>query len=101
MILYEVNLHIEKDIAEAYVQWLILQMQLILQCEGFRKARCFSELQDDATHCLITVHYEIETQADLNHYLQYYAPRMREDGIQRFDEHFSATRRLLTLQPHL
>ena len=43
----------------------------------------------------LTVHYRLTDDAALQRYLAEYAPRMREDGVRRFGDAFTATRRVL------
>ena len=43
----------------------------------------------------LTVHYRLIDEAALQRYLAEHAPRMREEGMRRFGDAFTATRRVL------
>lgn len=98
MVIYEVNLTINNEIFNDYYNWLIKHIKIMLQFRGFKKAEISKEITppnnniNDATK--LTVHYAIENEIDLDHYLKNYASSMREDGIKKFGDKFNATRRI-------
>lgn len=93
---YEVNLVISNDIYKEYYEWLVHHIKIILTYEGFKKA-IIHKLCDtvDEANKHITVVYSIATKKDLDNYLINHATEMRNDGIQKFGNKFSATRRIL------
>ncbi len=100
MILYEVNLKIDASIYQDYVNWLIPHVEEMLTFKGFQKAK-FQEVlepkpEDNNTHQL-TVTYQIDSLADMQAYLDKGAAKMRQDGLSRFGDKFSATRRILKM----
>jgi Domain of unknown function (DUF4286) len=98
-IIYEVNVHVKRDIEAAYRAWLVKHVEEILQLPGFTKAQCF-DVQTDAgaNEIGICVHYHLASQADLDEYLQQHAPRLRAEGIEKFGDGFRATRRVMLLR---
>lgn len=97
MVIYEVNLTIKNEIFNDYYNWLVEHIEIMLQFRGFRKAEIAKEIIppnniNDTTK--LTVHYSIENESDLDHYLNNYASSMRDDGIKKFGDKFSATRRI-------
>ncbi len=102
MILYEVNLSISKDIFSEFNVWLKPHVEEILGFKGFKHAHIFHDQQNDNPHFVtLIVQYEIASIQDLDEYLEKHAPRMRADGVNRFGNKFSATRRILHLQQSL
>jgi hypothetical protein len=98
MIIYEVNLSINKEIFEKYKEWLVKHAILMLDFKGFKTASFLDDLeQDDGNTIKLTVQYTIETKQDLDDYLSGPAKDMREDGIKRFGTKFSAFRRIFSL----
>ena len=97
MIIYEVNLTINQDIFSEYYRWLIKHIETILKFSGFCKAEIAKEkLSDSEKHIKLAVRYILKSEEDLNNYLELHAPAMREDGIKRFGNQFSASRRDFT-----
>jgi len=95
MVYYEVNLTIQSPIYDAYMTWLRPHIDELLTFDGFVEARVLQQTdQVTRDHQHITVLYTLENQAALDQYLQHHAPQMRDDGIKRFGEQFSATRRV-------
>lgn len=97
MIVYEVNLDIRADIYAAYRAWLGEHVAEMLALPGFVSADIFERYDpapDDGRRVL-TVHYRVTDEAALARYLAEHAPRMREAGLRRFGDAFTATRRVL------
>ena len=101
MIIYEVNLTIAKSIFEDYMTWLIPHVQEMLTFEGFYHARVLSEEQENTDVRKFTGHYEIATRKNLDDYFHHHARRMREEGIQKFSNQFSVTRRIFNISQTL
>lgn len=67
----------------------------LLQFPGFIQAILLKQEQDDVSEQeKLTVQYLLESRENLEQYLIEYAPKMREQGIRRFQDKFSATRRV-------
>ena len=99
MIIYEVNLTINNEIFDEYYHWLVEHIGLILKFKGFREAELAKEQMtvNDTTETMkLTVRYSLNSNEDLNDYLTNHAPAMKEDGIKKFGEKFSASRRVFT-----
>lgn len=95
MIVYEVNLSVERAIADAYRAWLYEHLAQMLALPGFVSAECFAVDADDAAHSRFCVQYRLTDAAALDRYLSQDAPRLRADALARFGGRFSATRRVL------
>lgn len=95
MLIYEVNLQIDLDIYNDYLIWLKPHIQQILNLPGFIKALLLAEqaIANQATKN-ITVQYHVESQEDLDNYLTNHAPQMRNDGLNKFKQKFTAARRI-------
>lgn len=96
MILYEVNLHVQKEILADYLVWLNKHIEEILTIDGFIKAELFEE-PSGSPLARFVVHYYLKDESSLNTYLEHHAPGLRADGIARFGDKFSASRRVMKL----
>lgn len=101
-IIYEVNLVVDSDIVTEYRSWLSTHVQEMLALPGFLGARILetseletSEPDSDAAQTTFCTQYELVDQAALDAYFRVHAGRMRADGISRFGDRFSASRRVL------
>ncbi len=94
-VLYEVNLDAEAGIEGPFDTWLRDHIADVLQFDGFLSA----EVLDDATapegRIRRIVQYRLRNQAALEAYLREHAPRMRAQGVEKFGERYTATRRVL------
>lgn len=100
MIIYEVNVSVKLEIAEAYAAWLAPHIHEILALPGFVRAVWYerdTEPNQLVNHREWTVQYHIENRNRLEEYLQKDAPRLRQDALDRFGEKFLAQRRVLEL----
>ncbi|MBV9575303.1 MAG: DUF4286 family protein [Gammaproteobacteria bacterium] len=97
MVIYEVNLTVKNEIFSDYYPWLIEHIKIMLQFQGFRKAQISKEKYDENINneTKLTVHYSLDTEADLEHYLNHHAKNMRAESISKFGDKFSASRRVL------
>lgn len=97
MVIYEVNLSIDKAIVDDFGKWLSGHIVEMLEFDGFVSADLLYVQQDDnlerANWC---VQYHVRSEADLTDYFENHAKKMRNDGVARFNSHFSASRRILT-----
>ena len=96
MILYEVNLEIDAEIASDYLAWLDAHVREIRALPGFLGAELFDDAErSSAQQRSLCVQYRLASAADLDAYLRDHAPRLRADGQARFGGRFRATRRVL------
>ena len=96
MLIYEVNLTVQTSISDDYLIWLKQHMHEMLSIEGFLNATLYRlPTTANADTQQFVAHYSLHSQATLDNYLTQYAPKMRADGIARFNDQFSAQRRIL------
>jgi hypothetical protein len=104
MLIYEVNLTVDEAIATDYSTWLREHIREMLKLDGFEAAAWYTRgddldalPDDEATtgerHW--TIHYQVEDRDHLQTYFDGEAERMRQDGQERFQDQFSAERRIL------
>lgn len=97
MILYEVNLAVDRAIAEDYAAWLGPHIAGLLALDGFLSAEWFeADSDDERVHWC--VQYRLRDRAALDTYVATHAERLRGDGLARFGGRFTATRRILARQ---
>lgn len=91
MIIYEVNLTIDEHVFDRYYQWLLPHVEAMLKFDGFETA---TVQRNEAAPHQLTVYYRIKTRDNLENYLQHHAHTMRDDGLKKFPNQFSANRRI-------
>ena len=91
-ILYEVTLQVEPAILGAYKDWLSEHMQHMLSLDGFVSAEMFINTENPNE---IVCAYRLKDMDAMRAYLAGPAKDMRADGVNRFGDQFSATRRIL------
>jgi hypothetical protein len=96
MTIYEVNLTINSDIADDYDAWLGDHIRQILAIDGFLSAEWFV-VESSSKAREWTVQYRLRDRASLERYFTEHAAQMRADGVDRFGDGFSATRRIMEL----
>lgn len=96
-VVYEVNLDLDADIADAYLVWLDEHIETMCALPGFVGASVYEVVEPpaDPGRQRLSVHYTLDDQAALDAYLRDHAARMRADGEARFGGHFRASRRVL------
>ncbi len=97
MILYEVRIAIDRELAAEYREWLAAHMREILVLPGFEFAEMLREDAHGAREVFVC-HYWLDGREALENYLREHAARLRADGIRRFGDRFSAERRVLELE---
>lgn len=96
MILYEVRIGVDPEVAADYRGWLDAHVREILALPGFVGADLLAEPREDGRvgWC---VQYWLVDRAALDDYLREHAPRLRADGLARFPGRFVGERRVLEL----
>ena len=94
MVIYEVNLSVDNDIAEEVAAWLPGHIREILALDGFTGASWYYR-EPDGDRQRWTVHYRLDTYQHLQDYFDHHAARLRQDGLDRFGGRFEADRRVL------
>ena len=94
MVIYEVNLTVNNSIFHEYYEWLMHHIKDMLQFRGFQKAEVAKEITNEDDVTKLAVRYTLENEQALESYLNHHAQAMRQDGIQRFGNQFSASRRV-------
>jgi hypothetical protein len=99
MFIYEVNLTIDGDIFAEFKLWLREHVSEMLLFPGFIQASIFKLEQDEINDQeKLTIQYQLESRGDVERYFTEFAAKMREEGIKRFKDQFSATRRIFEVQ---
>lgn len=99
MILYEVNLAVHPEVADAYAAWLGPHVEEVLAVPGFVSAQWWAVEADAASgdgRVRWCVQYRVESREALQTYFDEHAARLRGDGLERFGGRFDVTRRILT-----
>jgi hypothetical protein len=101
MIVYEVNLEVQRSVYDEFRGWLAEHIRAIIALPGFAGAELFecTEAAVADAHCRLCVQYRLVDHAALERYLRDDAPRLRADGERRFGGKFSGRRRVLRSLP--
>jgi hypothetical protein len=94
MILYEVNIQVNADIYTAFYQWLEIHIQDMLRLPDFKTAKLFVG-EANETEKKLVVHYYLKDRQAMTRYLEELAPKMRTEGLEKFDSSFQIHRRIL------
>lgn len=95
-IIYEVNVFVQPEIEAEYRSWLQKHIAEILELPGFLNAQSFDiEGGEDKDTIDICVQYRLDSQTSLDNYFAHHAPRLRADGVKKFGDRFTASRRVL------
>ena len=94
MVVYEVNLKVENDLYDAYRDWLLEHIEQMLKFDGFSGYNLSINTEHQDGFKLLTVWYYLETMTALDDYLENHSKEMRDDGVKKFGNKFSASRRI-------
>ena len=104
MLLYEVNLTVDGDVAPRYSSWLREHIREMLELDGFEAAVWYASTEDGDTVPEPdepagprdwTVQYQVRDRDALQAYFDGHADDMRRDGAQQFGAYVDAERRIL------
>lgn len=96
MVIYEVNLSVDNEIADEYAAWLGPHIKEMLEIEGFLSAEWFEVESDDEANVHWCIQYRLKDRTSLETYFIEHAKRMRASGVNQFAEGFTARRRILS-----
>ena len=99
MVIYEVNLSIDNGIYTEFRLWLKEHVNEMLQFPGFMQASILKpEIDEISAQEKLTIQYQLKNRDDLERYFTEFAAKMREEGLKRFSDKFSATRRVFAVE---
>ncbi len=94
-LIYEVTLTIARDIVDTFDGWLANHVEEMLAIPGFVSANVFALDDDEDGNAQRVTQYILESEGHLDAYLADRSAEMRQSGIDRFGDQFTATRRIL------
>lgn len=100
MLIYEVNIEVDGAAAEEMAVWMKTHIRKMLAFDGFVGATWYFLDPDESGRQRWSIHYRVEAWKHLNDYFENHAEAMRQDGLHRFSEKFSANRRILYEREH-
>jgi hypothetical protein len=104
MLIYEVTLTVNGNVAPRYSSWLREHIREILALNGFEAAVWYATTEDGDTvpapdeptgDRAWTVQYQVRDRQALQAYFDDHAEKMREQGAQQFGDAVTAERRIL------
>ncbi len=96
-IIYNVTVKVEEPIADEWLQWMLQEhIPDVMQTDCFMHYKMVRLLEvDDSEGPTYAIQYTAESKADYNHYIEIYAPALRQKTIDKWGEHFTAFRSLM------
>lgn len=96
-VIYEVNLEVDRAVADGYRAWLAGHVAEILRLPGFHGAEVLEVLDPAPTagRLGLSVRYRLRDAAALEEYFRCHAPRLRAEGLERWGEAVRIRRRVL------
>jgi hypothetical protein len=97
MIIYNVTVKVEEQIADNWLQWLLNDhIPQIMQTNCFVDCKVVRLLEvDDSEGPTYAVQYYAHSKADYNRYIELYAPTMRQLSFEKWGEHVIAFRSVM------
>lgn len=92
---YEVSLSIDREVAEAFDEWLAAHVRELMELPGFVRAVTYSAEDEDPERVRRVTQYFLEDDEALEAYLSGPADVMRQQALERFPDRFTASRRVL------
>lgn len=102
MIVYEVNIRVEREQSLNYAEWLRLHVDEMLRLNVFDSAEIFVRTlrdegeDEDPDYSHFTVHYRVRDREQLDRYFKDFAPTMRQKVKEVFGDHIRIHRRILS-----
>jgi hypothetical protein len=97
MFIYNVTIHIDHSIHEAWLQWMNeTHIPDVMKTGCFEKSVFVKILETDETEGpTYAVQYYALSKAQYNRYIDLYAPKLRKDGMDKWGNKFIAFRTLM------
>jgi hypothetical protein len=96
MIIYEVTLEVQNQILDTYRPWLRKHIAEMIALPYFDEAEAFTVETQSKETTTFTIFYQAKSKAELEEYFEKDAVRMRQDGLNKFGDKFTASRRILS-----
>jgi hypothetical protein len=93
--IYEVTSSVDREVVDAFDDWLQEHIREMLRLPGFLKSETFELEDDDQERVRRVTHYYLASEEDLEQYLAGPANAMRQSAIALFADRFEASRRVL------
>jgi len=97
MIIYNVTVKVERQIADPWLQWLLNEhIPDIMQTNCFVDYKVVRLLElDDSEGPTYAIQYCAESKSDYNRYIELYAPTMQKLSFEKWGQHFIAFRSVM------
>lgn len=97
MLIYNVTVQVERSIADAWLSWLRQEhIPELMQTGCFVKYQVTRVINDEETETVTyAIQYYVESEKELNAYLNEYASMLRQRGFDRWGNRFIAFRTVM------
>src|SRR5215218_8998775 len=97
MLIYNVTIKVEESIADAWLEWLLVE-----HIADIMRTGCFSSYKvvrlleiDDSEGPTYAIQYHADSKADYDRYIELHAPLFRQKSIDKWGDRFIAFRSLM------
>lgn len=92
MIIYNVTIKVDQQIADVWLQWLLNEhIPQVMQTKCFTDYKVVRLLEvDDSEGPTYAIQYHAESKADYNRYIEQYAAQMRKLSYEKWSDQFIA-----------
>jgi len=92
MIIYNITVKVEKQIADVWLQWLLNEhIPAIVQTNCFADYKVVRLLEvDDSEGPTYAIQYHAGSKADYNRYIELHSPKMRKISFEKWGDQFVA-----------
>ncbi|MBW7868810.1 MAG: DUF4286 family protein [Brumimicrobium sp.] len=98
MVVYNVTVSIDKDIAETWLQWMKeVHIPDVMLTNHFRDCKLCRVHGEEEGGYTFAIMYTAKSQEDLDMYQNLHASRLQREHTQKFQGKFAAFRTLLTV----
>ena len=98
-VIYEVNLEIQKEYVQEYMEWLRPHSMKMLELDGFISCKIsnYQKVKEtnDPSLAYKVVTYRVRSMKDLQNYFDFGAAKMRGQATNKFKGKFKAWRRVI------
>lgn len=97
MVIYEVNIRVNNNIYNQYMDWLKNHLQDMLKIDGFNHVNVYNNCENNKLNStkMVVVQYEVESLTKLQDYFNHQAQKMRSATLELFGDSIQINRRVL------
>ncbi len=85
MIIYNVTVHVEESIHDAWLSWIKDHIPMVLSTGRFSEAKLTKVLvEEESGDTSYSIQYRAKTREDLDNYYKFDAEKLKSEGLKKF-----------------